>query len=166
MDPLVTPEELASYLQHDLDRATAELAIAGASGAVRGHCRWDLALAEQTFVVDGTGSRLLLLPTLHLVSVEEVRVDGQALEADEYTWSENGALERAARWPRKLRGIEVDCNHGHDPIPDLPRMVTLELAARQYDNPQRLSSKTVGGVSQGWELSELEMARLDPYVLP
>jgi hypothetical protein len=166
MDPLVTAEDLASYLQRDLDRSTADLAVAGASGAVRGWCLWDLSAAEVTFTVDGSGSRVLALPTLHLESVEEVRVDGEVIDPSGYTWSAGGLLERAAGWPRRFRAVDVDCHHGYDPIPDLLRLVSLERAARQYDNPQRLASKSVGGVSQSYELTELEMAQLGPYRLP
>jgi len=165
---LATVAHLANHLQRDeadLDEASAQLALDGASGLVRDWCGWGIAHAEETFVVDGTGSRVLLLPTLRLVSVEEVRVDGTVLDPTTYTWSASGQLERAAGWPRRFRAIEVDCTHGYDPVPDALRLVVLELAARSYKNPERLAAKSVGGVSYTYDLSELEMAQLGPYRL-
>jgi hypothetical protein len=166
VDPLVAAEDLAAYLQRDLDRSSAELAVAGASGIVRGFCRWDIAYTAQTFVVDAPGGRLLMLPTLNLATVEEVRLYGDPLDPDEYTWSAHGMIRRPAGWPRGLRCVEVDCHHGYEPIPDAVRLIALEHSARHYDNPQRLASKSVGGVSQTYDLTELERAQLGPYALP
>lgn len=166
---LASPADLAAYLHRDeaeLNVAAAELALAGASGAVQDWCRWDIAYEERTFTVDGSGHRFLLLPTLHLVSVQEVRLDGEALDADDYTWSVSGQLDRAAGWPRRFRCVEVDCHQGYEPVPDLVRLITLERAARQYENPQRLSAKSVGGVSHSYDLTELEMTQLESYRLP
>jgi hypothetical protein len=164
--PLATEAELEAHLRRTLDPASAALALAGGSGAVRDYCRWGISRADETLVVDGTGGGYLLLPTLHLVSVAEVRVDGTVLTAGDYTWSASGQLYRPAGWPRILRGVEVDCVHGYEPVPDTPRLVALEHAARIYDNPQRVASKSVGGVSESYDLSELEMGQLDAYRLP
>lgn len=166
MDPLVTSEDLAAYLQRDLDRSSAELAVAGASGAVRGYCRWDLAHTEETFVVDGSGGRLLTLPTLRLVSVEEIRVDGAPLDAGTYTWSAGGQLHRDAGWPRRFRAVEVDCHHGYAPIPDEVCFVALDCAAHVYANPEHISTSAVGAVSLSYDFRPVDMARLDPYRLP
>lgn len=168
MAPLVTDEQLASYLQRDLDRATADLAVAGASGLVRDYCRWDIyPQADVTFTVDGSGTSVLLLPTLKLVAVEEVRVLGEVIDPDDYEWSESGLLVRAAGWPARLRAVDVDCTHGYDPVPDTVALVTCAVAARYYANPERLRAKAVGGVSRtyGDGLADLEMALLAAYRL-
>lgn len=165
--PIVSAEDLASYLQRsDLDRSTADLAVAGASGTVRDYCGWAITLAEETLTVDGSGGRILLLPTLQLTAVPEVRVDGVVLAVGEFTWSVSGRLYRDVGWPRRYRAVEVDCTHGHDPAPDAVRVVALEVAARAYSNPERLSTKGVGNTSAGYDFRPVDMARLDPYRLP
>lgn len=166
MDPLASAEELASYLQNDLDRATADLLLAGASAMIRDECGWPISLQEgATLVADSTGSRLLLLPTLNLLTVAEVRVDGVALDTDQYTWSATGAVYRGAGWPAKFRSVEVDCDHGYDPSPDSVKLVALEVASRGYANPERVASRGVGGVSVSFNLDPVDLARLDPFRL-
>lgn len=173
MDPLVTAEEFASYLQRDLDRATAELAIGGASGVVRNFCRWNVARESATFTLDAIGSTLLVLPTLKLVSVDEVRVGGDVLDASAYTWSQGGQLYAAGRWPVGHRLVEVDVVHGYEPVPDEVKLVTCALAARSMVNPEGLRSKTVGTVAKVFvfetirgDLSELEASMISGHRLP
>lgn len=174
MNPLVTDEQFASYLQRDLDRATADLALAGASGLVRDYCRWSITQETTTFVIDGNATRLLTLPTLKLTDVTEVRVGGIVLDPDDYAWSESGMLASTGNvWPQRFRYIEVDCTHGHEQTPDAVALVTFSLGARYYVNPEGLRSKAVGGVSRSFvietlrgDLFDLEAAMLGPYRLP
>lgn len=172
-DSLVVDEDFAAYLQRDLDRATAELALAGASGVVRAFCRWSISAEDTTFTVDGTGSRILRLPTLCLTAVESVTVDGTALDPLDYRWSANGLIERGAGWPRRFRAVDVACSHGYDVTPDEIRIVVLSLAARYYGNPDGLRSKTVGDISRTFllesmrgDMTQLETALIDGYRLP
>lgn len=179
MDPLVSPDELRTYLQRDLDEDVAALAVASASGIVRDFCRWPISTEEVTFTLDGSGTTMLNLPTLRLVSVDAVRIDGTEIAAavptvsDGYTWSERGQVYLAAGWPARLRCIEVDCVHGYDSTPDTVRAVVLVLAVRAATNPEGLRSKTIGGISKSFvfetmrgDLSELQMAQIGGYRLP
>lgn len=167
-------EEFAGYMQRDLDRATAELALAGASGIVRGFCRWGLTREPAAVMtIDGNGSRVLNLPTLRLNAVESVTVEGTALDAAGYVWSAGGQLYRDAGWPIGFRSVTAVVDHGYDTIPDDVRIVVCSLAARYYSNPERLRSKTVGATAStftidaaGHELSELEMTLIAGYRLP
>lgn len=172
---LVEPDALASYLQRDLDRASAEQALDLASDTIRDYCRWNLSRETVTWTLDGTGTSILTLPTLHLVDVTFVTIDGELIErgtgADTatYTWSAGGILCRTAGWPRRNRCIEVDAVHGHDPIPGAIRAAVLTLAARMMTDPEGLLSKTVGAVSRTFEprdvLTTLELARVDRHRL-
>jgi hypothetical protein len=175
MDPLVTVEELASYLQSGtVDRATAELVVAGASGMVRAYCGWIISREETTFTLDGSGHTLLALPTLNLVEVTEVRIDGIVIDAYDpeaasewqYRWSAAGVLDRPVGWPRRFRCVEADVVHGYDPVPDLVKLVTLARAGCDYDNPERLTVRAVGAISRSYDLSGLETAQLDMFRLP
>lgn len=169
MAALATPLELASHLQIErLDLATANLALAGASGAVRSYCGWTVLRATETLTVDGEGSRVLTLPTLHLASVDEVRIDGLALDPDgaQPTVHPRGQLIWANTWPA-LSKIEVDCEHGFEATPDVVRLVTLTLAARIFNNPDHVKTASVGTVTRTYDanLTALDMRLLDPYRL-
>ena len=163
MTPLISPEDLATYLKQDVDRATAELAIAGASGVIRGYCGWNLTRVVETLTVDSYGTASINLPTLRLNDVTEVRIDGDPLDVDGYGWGRNGVLVMAGnadRWPAGFRRIEADVDHGYDPIPDEIRLVGCSLAGRLYSNPEGLSSKSSGDDSRvfGDTLSDVKPA--------
>lgn len=174
MDALVTPEEFAGYVQSDLDRYTAELALSAASGLVRSYCRWRISEETATLVADGTGTDLLSLPTLRLTDVTAVRIDGELLDASAWSFSRNGQVRYVdGIWPRRFRAIEVDCTHGYAVTPDEIRAVVFALGARYYVNPQGLRSKTVGAVSRTFvlesmrgDLTEIETVLIAGYRLP
>lgn len=173
MDPLVSEAELATYLGRSVGEEAATLAVATASGIVRDYCRWCISSEETTFVVDGSGTSLLGLPTLRLVEVAEVRIDGVVIDPSEYSWSERGQLSRVAGWPARFRCVEADVTHGWSPTPDSVRAVVLALASSRSVNPEGLRSKTVGAVSKSYvveamrgDLSDLQMSLISGYRLP
>lgn len=184
MEPLVSVAELEKYIQRSVDPETGALAVAGASGIIRDFCRWPISIERVTFTVDGSGTVVCSLPTLRLVGVDEVRIDGVVVEfADyvaltsvpltSYTWSENGQLYRPVGWPARARCIQADVVHGYDSTPDTIRAVGLKLAARSVENPVGLVLKTVGQVTRTFDsrtgsedLSQLQMAQLAGYRLP
>lgn len=180
MDALVTPEQLAAYLQRDLDRASAELAIAGASGAARSYCQWAIAPSvEETWTLDGSGTPVLSLPTLRLTAVSAVAIDGTPVDPttgaagliSQYAWSANGQLYRAEGWPARFACVQVTAVHAYDTAPDEVALVVLAVAGRALNNPEGLQHKQVGQVSRSWEkgrpaeLSDLECRLLDRYRL-
>lgn len=175
MIPLATVGELERHLQRVFDdQGRAEQALVLASGAVRAYCGWDLHLETTTFQVDGDGSQVLSLPTLHLIALDELRINGEVIgvtDARYPLWSRKGQLFRAAGWAANL-SVEADVMHGYDPIPDLIKLVVLDLAGRQLSNPEGYSQKTVGVVSVTYAgsanesgLSALHSRLLDRYAL-
>ncbi|MDP8971144.1 MAG: hypothetical protein M3N52_11760 [Actinomycetota bacterium] len=167
MAPLVTPTDLAAYLQRDVDLATATLAVEGASGAVRDLCGWPISQqVAVTLHATGNGSLVLGLPTLLLTAVTAVRVDGTLVDPSEYVWVRRGQVRRANGWPAWTR-VEVDCTHGYDPVPDVVRLITLSLAARDYGNPEAVESTVVGSVERKFFApTPLDERLLEPYRLP
>jgi hypothetical protein len=171
LNPLVAVEELAGYLQRDLDRFSADMAVQGASGIVRGHCGWDIARTVETLTVDASGGASVNLPTLRLNDVTEVRVDGAVLDVADYGWSANGILvvtSAAGCWPRGLRRIAADVDHGYEPVPDEVRIVCCAIAARLYSNPENLLQRSTGNSSQMFRdlgFSELEARLIARYRL-
>jgi len=180
MAPLATVGELETHLQRTFDDPSrAALALELASGAVRAYCGWDLARENTVFEMEGGGGAILTLPTLELIDVTEIRIDGVVQELDlpvtEYgriTWWKKGQLYRHAGWPPNVP-IEVVALHGYDPVPDLVKLVTLDLAARRVTNPEGLVSASTGQVSRTWasgsagssDLSALHERLLDRYRL-
>lgn len=171
MDPLATAGELDVHLQRTVDPDQAGQAVQLASGAVRAYCKWDLTRQTTTLQAAGTGTVVLTLPTLELIDVTAVRIGGVALDLDPalLSWTRRGQLLRPAGWPR-LGNVEVDCTHGYDPVPDLIKLVVLELAAKGLNNPLGLVSATVGQVTRTYAsssntpaLSELDQRLLERY---
>lgn len=169
MDPLISVDDLAGYLQRPIDRASATIAVQGASGLVRAYCGWGLSRAVETLTVDANGTGSVNLPTLRLNDVTEVRVDGDILDPSTYNWGFNGILVATTgyRWMAGLRKIEADVDHGYQPIPDEVCIVASAIAARLYANPEGLASKASGDDSRtfGATLSDLEMRLISAYRL-
>lgn len=183
MDPLITVPELETYLQRTLDADRALQAVTDASGLVRAFCRWVIAPSEDvTFILDGSGTVVQNLPTMHLTAVEEVRVHTLPLinpeddaSVGDYRWSETGQLQRVDGyiWPQLFRAVQADVTHGYDVTPDAVAAVCKALAASGYSNPEGLRSKTVGGVSRTFvyetmkgALSQLQFEQIGGYQLP
>jgi hypothetical protein len=80
-DMLVTASELASYLQQDVDTATATLVIEMATGKVQAAAGQRLVAATSTFLIDvpwGDCGPWLSLPQMPVRSVSSVLIDGVA----------------------------------------------------------------------------------------
>jgi len=171
-DLLASPETFSSYMQRDLDRATATLCLQGASALVRNYCRWSISQATETFVVDGSGTELLSLPTLKLNTVT-LTVDGTLLDADTYQVASRGQIRRLdGIWPCGLDNVSADTDHGYTIIPDDITLVVCSLASRYYSNPDSLRSKASGDDSRVFgaiviasDFSELALQLLAPYRL-
>lgn len=162
MDPLVTAEDLATYLQRDLDTAAAEFAVAGASGLVRAYCRWPVSRVAETVTLSGDGGRLLSLPTLRLVTLGPVTVGGAAVT--DFTASPGGQLFRASGWPVGLGNVTAEMTHGYAPVPDEVRIVACSVAAKLYSNPESLVAKSSGDDGRTFSvLSGLEMSLISSY---
>ena len=82
-DQLVTPEDLASFLQQDLDLATATLLIEAATAVVQEAAGGQriLQVAGDTATLIGTTDSKLDLPQIPVTAVTSVTLDGTALTA-------------------------------------------------------------------------------------
>jgi hypothetical protein len=177
MEPLITVDNLSGYLQRPIDRYSAGICVAGASGIVRTYCHWNISRTVETLTVDGNSSTLVTLPTLRLNDVTEVRVDGDVLDPGTYSWGVNGVLMATTgyRWMAGLRRIEADVDHGYEPVPDEIAIVACAIAARLYSNPEGLAQKSSGDDSRGFaspflavgagQFTGLEMRLISAYCL-
>jgi hypothetical protein len=175
--PLATLPDLEAHLGHPVDVDQGMQALENASGWVRDYCGWVISRETGvTFEVDGSGTSVLDLPTLWLVAVDEIRLAGATLTADPddaygYSWTKAGQVFRPVGWPTRARTVEVDCDHGYDPIPHGIRGFVVALAGRQADNPQNIRMETVGTVIRqfhepGAITESININTLDMYRLP
>lgn len=136
--------ELASWMQDSsIETATATLALAVASSAIRTHCGWSIEEEDVDAVLDGTGERSLWVPTLKLTAVGSVVVDGDTLVAGtDYDWTSYGKLIRAGRWPNTPRSVTISYTHGYETLPEVVKGACLIAAAIMYRNPEFHSSRS------------------------
>lgn len=164
MQPLI---ELSKFRELMAGDGLEEWQLIVASGAIRSYCGWHVAPVEsETLTLDGHGGTILDLPTLRLVSLEEVRVQGAVVQAPE--WSSDGTIRGS--WPDVWRSIEVDMTHGFDAPADLLGIV-VDAAARAVSAELGGQAEVMGpfsfSASEGsTSLFDHELAVLDRYRLP
>lgn len=118
LPPLATPEQLASLTGRPAGDQKLRAQLKQASRRFRSAVGYPVSLVEnETVELNGTGSRILLLPVLAVVSVSIVEVDGVAVTAGSgYRLDKrSGMLERVgACWPSGLGRVHVTYSHGWD----------------------------------------------------
>lgn len=173
MEPLASVEDLEVYLGRPVsDIPQADMLLTVASGAVRAYCGWELSLQTSvTMYAEGAGTSLMTLPTLCLLRVNEVRADGQIVDPAEYPYKHSRKGQIWGYWVCAVQ-YEFDIDHGYDPVPDVLKLVTMDLASKHLANPEGLTSATVGQVSRTWgnktggtPMTPLHAALLDRYSL-
>lgn len=123
-------------------------ALNRASDRFRGAVGHPVTLVEHDeIVLDGDGTRSLLLPAVPVVAVHQVDVDGQPIA--EFQWSRNGILRSATRWPDRLNTVHVVYDHGYpaESIPGDIADAVLEQAQMILDQTPGVASMSTGGVS-------------------
>lgn len=141
MSMYATPSDLASFLQKDVDTATATLVLTKMSALfdTRARTHWGGTLAT-TYSKPGYGQIELVMPLGPLVAVTAVRVAGVTLTAGvDYAVIEQSVYRRSGfgipwRFPPDL--VEVDYTYGYAAsAPDDVAAAVLESAAAAYSSP-------------------------------
>lgn len=164
MDPLISFDDLQERLS---GTGVTEAYVEGVSTAIRNYCGWHVApVISEKLTVDGHGGKVLNLPTLRVVSIDEVTVLGAVV--DDVEWSTDGTLR--GDWPDRWRSIVVELRHGFDSAPDL-LAVAMDAMARASLSELGGQAETIGpfsfGPSQGgFQFFAHELAVLDRYRLP
>ena len=155
--------------------------LAGASAAIRRYCGWHVGPAtEETLTVDGPGSHVLSLPTLHIVTIESVAEYGRTwtpADVESLEWSEAGMVRTSGRcWTSRYRGVAVTLTHGFEDIADVKQIVQQVVgnaisspmgATREQAGQVSISwSTTAPGVSGGLSLLQRDLDVLNFYRLP
>lgn len=140
--------ELASYLQQDLDTATATLALTTASATFSRAADVWFTATSVTWKATVAGATEIELPFNRVTAVSAVRVNGVVVTG----WTlVNGVLYRTAgfgtAWAWPPAALEVDVVHGEVTVPDDVKLAVLEIAGGIYSNPTGVVSESIDDYS-------------------
>lgn len=136
MAPLATAEQFGKYcggLTLNAEQTLqVEFLLDAVSGDIRTYCGWSISAEDNVvWTLNGDGSTVLAVPSLHLRAVDSVVSDGTTLNvAEDLEWSEAGYLVNHNRWPRKLRSVIVGADHGYTPVPAEIVTVACSMVSR------------------------------------
>lgn len=135
-----TPDELASYLQQDLDLSSATLALQAASQLFSTRANTMFAATSVTYQTPGLGYRELWLPFRPVTAISAIRVinDAGTATITDYRRIKNVLYRLAGfgtpgAYPPDL--LEVDLTHGYTTVPDDVKGAVLETAGAAYVSP-------------------------------
>lgn len=98
--------------------STQDVAQSVALAAARRFCGWHVTpvFDDDEVTLDGTGSPLLVLPTLRLVEVTGIVENGITIDVDDVHVSARGLVRKksGARWSGLYGSIVVTMTHGFD----------------------------------------------------
>lgn len=163
MDPLASVDQLQDAMQRtNLGRDAALSALTRASGAIRGHCHWNLSRQTVTGYVPRAARRYtqdLWLPTLYLVSVDAITISGVPLvPLVDYDWDSHGKVKLASYWPSTFRAVSITYTDGfaaESSEMETIRDVCIAAAARLTGNPLARVSEQTG--SEGWQVAAAQV---------
>lgn len=150
---LATIDDLAALLQREIaeDDVSALNALETASAVVEAYLSQTVELvSNDEIILDGTGTKVLLLPNYPVSAVASVEVDEEALvEGEEFEWSHTGELRRLnGVWPTSLRSITVTYSHGYETIPQAIVGVVTAVAGRLLNSSSiGIRQESIGGYS-------------------
>ena len=139
-----------------------------ASAAARNYCGWLIGPTQTNTLLHGRhGGKVVTLPTLYLIDVHSVVVDGSTLEAVP-AFLQSGVLQ--TQLPSTFSSCDVVCDHGYNPIPAdvsiaVAGMVSRVTAAPAGVAQERLGAWSVSYRDAGVSVDPLGAAALAPYKL-
>lgn len=172
MSSLATIEQLEAWLGRTIvDEAAAQQALDIASDTVRTYCGHSITqILNDTVKLDGPATHTLILPAAPVNGIDSIKVDGETVDPDAYSWSKKGWVRRTDGhlWPELPGSIEVIYNHGFATIPNAIVGVVLSLAGRIHDGSSGIKQETIGSYSVTYGdpspvLRANEQATLDTY---
>lgn len=167
MPEILTPADVEAYTKGRLDASDPETqrGLNAALARVRRFCGWHVSPVEtHTIYMDVPCSSMLVLPTLKIVSIDSITVDGTAIDVSTVHASREapGVIERKDRSPWSkldtsgLGQIEVELTHGFTAVEAADfREVVLQLCdiasiSVGTGGSGPLMEKTVDDVTYRW----------------
>lgn len=137
--------ELASYLQKDLDTASATLALALATGEFVRRARRRWAATADTYTTTATYATSLALPFRDVTAITALKINGVSTAVD-YTLRHDTVFRELGfgdpyTWPPQE--ITVEFTYGETTIPDDVKLAVLGCAGELYENPTGVVSETI-----------------------
>lgn len=161
------PLELAT----SLTPATDDDRLSQAESVVRDYCGWHIAPVreDETHTIHDVPCDRIYLPTLRLVDVTAITLNGAPLDVDDFTWDASGWLEPNAGYWQWTRGGElvVTFTHGYEDVPPSVERAVQAIAQRGVSNQGGIKRQQVGPffTDYGLLVDDSEKAALAPYVL-
>ena len=152
--------ELASFVQSDLDQATATLARDLATGVVQD------AIGQQIFRSQTTDRlprhpidpSVLVLPQKPLDTAQTITCvgveSGVTVTGNQYVIHGQRLVLKSGVWDEQ---VDVTYTHGFSTIPKVIKSVALACAARVVNNPSGIRSTSVGDVSVAYAGSDADL---------
>jgi hypothetical protein len=163
MPAFATAEDLATWLQRDLDAAdtaTANQALDLASATMQSLTGQHLFVkSNDVATLDGSGTYLLFLPETPVTAVTSITLNGTAVPTADYAWYRHGAIVGVAGWGNKAKSVVVTYSHGYatgTPEYETLRGINLRAAAKAFENPGGAESETI--VSYTYRFAAVEAA--------
>jgi hypothetical protein len=120
--------------------------VGAAADSVRSECGWHVAPSASEVVRLRGGSRVLLLPSLHVTAVASI-TDGDGNAVTGWDWFENGVVELpSSSFPRV---VSVTFTHGYESCPQALLPIIAERASAQASG--RIKSEALAGRSVSLE---------------
>lgn len=169
-DNLLNPTDFASFQAKD------PTWFLGASGeTIRDCCGWHIApIISDTNVEAKIGNMgIIMLPTLNLVSVQSLKLNGAELTNDVWEAHAAGYITYHGYAGMRARGqtVRVDFTHGFEKPPKAVAEVGYELTGRTMEKPSGVVKHMTRGPTDidflefGAVLSPDQKARLGPYTI-
>lgn len=178
MEPLLTSENISVATGGKILASDPRLPdlIGGVTAAIRRYCGWHVGpVIEETVTLDSAGGSWLKLPSLQVVEVSSVKVNGQEIK-DRFRWSRQGLIRlKSGCFPDDYGCVEVTFRHGFEDV-SLVRQVAVQVIVNALSSPLGVTreqagqvsiswSQTAPGVSGGISLLQRDLDILDSYRL-
>lgn len=165
MELIIGPAAVAAASKGKVSASDPRLAplVEGANRAVRNYCGWHIApVVVEPLEFDSWGETVLQLPTLRLVSVGTVLVDGAA--AAGYQVSKKGMIRFAAPLPYKFGAVTLELTHGFESAPDAAQVITQTVLAA-LASPMGATREQAGAIAVQWSTTGLDLVDRDLRLL-
>jgi hypothetical protein len=166
---LLTVGDLAKFQAKD-----QQWFLNAVASTITDHCGWHVAPVKQvTNVVRAVGNKgIIMLPSLHVISVEQLRLNGTVVNPALYVMNTHGWIEFTGflKPPRNL-SVSVDFTHGHAATPPAVAEVGMELTADVLEKASGVVTDLTRGPTEmkfkelGVVLSDDQKKRLGPYTI-
>jgi len=169
--PIVILDDLVAYQAGD-----AQSLIDQATANVRTYCGWHITpVVTETVTLSGLGqtfaatrTKVLFLPSLHVVLVTSVLRDGVLVPAAEYVVDPAGLLVHVNAWPDGVGSVTVTMTHGYAEVPDVAAVIMARVS-RVQATPGSAVRVQAGPFSEQYQsgtgFTDDELVTLDRYRL-